>query len=335
MVSEKYVMGIDFSKQPDNEIWYIKPNNKLVDNNNNNNVLGGYGKQSGLKLISNSYEDGIGKLKYNIPVITLGEDMLRYETDALVISVPRRVKAIAAFTLGYGDGRRLDPIKNIIFLNPNEINYNSQFYPCTENLIVMAGCTKYYKEFNCNIIEKDLKDNEEIIFSNQDVKRICINSWEPSKNNKFYRWEAEFVSNIGEAFSNIGSLTNLRDFNYFINVKTLNGAFRSCINLEEAIFWEGLTYFKDDVMGGCTKLKLADFPTTIKDLGQMWVRQKLADPAIVICRSSTPPKISDYNIQSVAKYLYVPDESLDLYKSDEIIKKYISTNILPISQYKG
>lgn len=250
MVSEKYVMGIDFSKQPDNEIWYIKPNNKLVNDSNNNNVLGGYGKQSGLALISNSYEDGIGKLKYNIPVITLGEDMLRYETDALVISVPRRVKAFAAYTLGYGDGRRLDPIKNIIFLNPNEISYSSQFYPCIENLIVMAGCTKYYKEFNCNIIEKDLKDNEEIIFSNQDVKRICINSWEPSKNNKFYRWEAEFVSNIGEAFSNIGSLTNLRDFNYFINVKTLNRAFRSCINLEEAIFWEGLTYFKDDVMGG-------------------------------------------------------------------------------------
>lgn len=82
------------------------------------------------------------------------------------------------------------------------------------------------------------------------------------------------------------------------------------------------------------KLKLADFPTTIKDLGQMWVRQKLADPAIVICRSSTPPNIVDYNIQSVAKTLYVPDSAVDRYKADTKIVKYLTDNIKPISEYK-
>jgi hypothetical protein len=56
---------------------------------------------------------------------------------------------------------------------------------------------------------------------------------------------------------------------------------------------------------------------------------------IVVCKALNPPNIHSYSTNIKATVLYVPDESLELYKNAEHIKKYISTNIKPLSEYNG
>lgn len=172
-----------------------------------------------------------------------------------------------------------------------------------------------------------------VYFENKEVERICLANFDEDEDGRISKEEAEKVTSFGRIFNNIGSLENLNDFRFFCNVKNVSNAFIGCSNIKIANIWEGVTVFGDNFLMGASKIEKAVIPTTVQNMGQMWVRSILVAPAIIIMLPKIPPKISDYNISSVANVVYVPDESLELYKSKEDVRKYLSTNILPISQY--
>lgn len=172
-----------------------------------------------------------------------------------------------------------------------------------------------------------------IYFENKEVERICLANFDEDGDGRISKEDAEKVTSFGSLFNNISTLENLNDFRFFCNVKSISNAFIGCSNLRTLNIWEGVEVFGDNAFSGANKIEKVIVPSTVKNMGQMWVRFKLVAPAIVVMLPSSPPKIYDYNVQSVANVVYVPDESLDLYKSNEDVKKYLSTNILPISQY--
>lgn len=172
-------------------------------------------------------------------------------------------------------------------------------------------------------------------FENPEVERICIEKFDTNKDGKISIDEAESVTNVKRFFNNITGIENLNDFQRFCNVTNISNAFIGCSNLKVGNIWESVQELGDNLFMGATKLEKAIIPSTIRDMGQMWVRAKLIGKAEVIIKSETPPIIRDYNIQSVAKTLYVPDNAVDRYKADTSITKYITNNILPISQYEG
>lgn len=172
-----------------------------------------------------------------------------------------------------------------------------------------------------------------IYFENKEVERICLANFDEDGDGRISKEDAEKVTSFGSLFNNIGTLENLNDFRFFYNVKNVSNAFIGCSNIKIANIWEGVTAFGDNLFMGASKIEKAVIPTTVQNMGQMWVRSRLIASAIIIMLPKIPPKIPDYNISSVANVVYVPDESLDLYKSNEYVKKYLSTNILPISQY--
>lgn len=172
-----------------------------------------------------------------------------------------------------------------------------------------------------------------IYFENKEVERICLANFDEDGDGRISKEDAEKVTSFGRLFNNISTLENLNDFRLFCNVKSVSNAFIDCSNIKIANIWEGVTDFGDNLFMGASKIEKAIIPSTVKHMGQMWVRGRLVAPAIVIMLPKTPPAIFNYNIQSVANVVYVPDESLDLYNSNEDMKKYLSTNILPISQY--
>ena len=117
-------------------------------------------------------------------------------------------------------------------------------------------------------------------------------------------------------------------------MRQLNETFAYCTGLVDVRFWEGVEELGDNCIGYCKSVKLIDLPSTIKLLGQMFLRYPIEkNKVIVICRAKTPPNISSYNTNIKALALYVPDESLELYRADNNMKKYISKNIRPLSEY--
>ena len=171
-------------------------------------------------------------------------------------------------------------------------------------------------------------------FENPEVERICIEKFDTNKDGKISIDEAESVTNVKRFFNNITGIENLNDFQRFCNVTNVSNAFIGCSNLKVANIWEGVEALGDNLLMGATKLEKAIIPSTIRNMGQMWVRSKLIGPAVVIIKSETPPAIYNYNIVGVAKILYVPDSAVDIYKADTRITKYLTDNIKPISEYR-
>lgn len=115
---------IDFSKQPDNEIWYITFDNNPIKNiynyQENSFFIGRWGKQPDLQFVKHIYENGLGKIIYNKPIIKLGENSLK-TNNVKIISFPKQFKYIYAYCLNYGTQYKL-PIIGIFNVINNTVN---------------------------------------------------------------------------------------------------------------------------------------------------------------------------------------------------------------------
>lgn len=154
-IANKLICGIDFSKQPDNELWYITTDGQKTDNSDIN-LMGEFGKQEGLSVISHTYINGLGKVRYNDTLKVLGGQAFKRTKNTLLVSLPRTLGKIGAFCFGYGE---LYAIGYLVLLNSGKMVYNSQFLPTLKNaLYVQPNCAQYYKKDfpNINIIEKKI-----------------------------------------------------------------------------------------------------------------------------------------------------------------------------------
>lgn len=153
-IANKLICGVDFSKQPDNELWYITTDGQKVDSSEKN-LMGGHGKQEGLQVVSHTYENGIGKVRYSADVVRFGEGVFRFVSNCLLVSVPRKVIRFGAFSFGEYNYE----IDYLVLLMGTEVNYNTYFKPYIKKaLYVQPNCAQYYKEIfsNINIIEKKI-----------------------------------------------------------------------------------------------------------------------------------------------------------------------------------
>ena len=150
-IANKLICGVNVSEQPDNELWYITTDGQKADSSERN-LIGGYGKQEGLQVVSHTYENGIGKVRYNADILKFGEGFFNDGKDVIVVSIPRKVVRVSSFSLGEGS-----PIDNLVLLSSGETELQTNFRPKVKgNVYVQPNCTQYYKAFNFNIIEKKI-----------------------------------------------------------------------------------------------------------------------------------------------------------------------------------
>ena len=152
---------IDFSKQPDNEIWYTTENNIPITLPNNVTTqqfyVGGWGKQTDLQFVNSTYENGLGKIIYNKPYISMGERSFNpVKNDVLILSLPRQFKQINAFCFSFYE------INEIIFLTNNKVYIHVSSLK-GKTLYVQPGLSnnyntlkKYQNLIFKNVIEKTL-----------------------------------------------------------------------------------------------------------------------------------------------------------------------------------
>lgn len=152
---------IDFRKQPDNKIWYTTENNVPITLPNNVTsqqfYIGNWGKQQDLQFVNSTYENGLGKIIYNKPYISMGERSFNpVKNKVLILSLPRQFKQINAYCFSFQE------IKEIIFLTNNKVYvHNSSLSGYT--LYVQPGQGNTYNTLNKyqnfifkNVIEKTL-----------------------------------------------------------------------------------------------------------------------------------------------------------------------------------
>ena len=157
-IANKLICGIDFSKQPDNEVWYIPVDGQKLGWDN---FIGGWGAQKGLQVVSHVYENGIGKIVYNTNVERLGESAFRVLKSnlkqALLISLPRKLSSMGAWCLVSVTNK----LNSLVLLNGdfkgNILPSVKGHRPAISNVYVMKGCALYYAGMTeYNIIEKKI-----------------------------------------------------------------------------------------------------------------------------------------------------------------------------------
>lgn len=154
-------------------------------------------------------------------------------------------------------------------------------------------------------------------------------------------------------FANNTLLVRFPEFKYFKNIKWSNKEFSGCINLEyielpeieklgddffntcekikSVYVKEGTKVLGLRVCGHCKTLQLIDLPSTIETIYQGLIIGISNKQVNIIIRALTPPRLEQF--YTAPKAIYVPDNSVELYKTATgDWSKYVNY-IKPLSEY--
>ena len=109
-----------------------------------------------------------------------------------------------------------------------------------------------------------------------------------------------------------------------------NGMFAKCISLQSVIIPEGVKTIGKGFCSQCIALQLLSLPSSLISIGSglIWGVNGITT---LLCYAITPPAVdSSLNGNPVA--IYVPDESIDEYKSASVWSSH-SSIIKPLSEY--
>ena len=164
---------------------------------------------------------------------------------------------------------------------------------------------------------------------NQDVKIIGPEAFA-------YAYQLETL-NIPEGVTNIylGAFTScysLKEVSLPESLTDLGtAAFSICEKLERIVLPPHLTEVKQGLLMGCTALKSVTIPAEVTTIGMAAFTQCISLTEIT-CLATTPPTVGYMAFLTVPTEnvtLYVPDESVDLYKAADEWKNF---NVKPISE---
>ena len=123
------VDGVNYSVQPDNEIWYITSDNNKADAAT---ILTNYAGDKATQILAHIFENGICKVKIDRPVKLIPENYIRYAPNIISISLPKQVYSLGAWSMGFRRFKNESPnLRNIIFLGKTPTQFNSIFLPMT------------------------------------------------------------------------------------------------------------------------------------------------------------------------------------------------------------
>lgn len=150
-------------------------------------------------------------------------------------------------------------------------------------------------------------------------------------------------------------IETFNEFRFFTSLNIINpGCFQDCSSLKEVtlpvltrmgssvfassgierlVIPEGYLTIGSGILQRCPNLKIVDFPSTVTSISEggslFWA---MKNQAIVICRATTPPAFGGWGYDGDPKAIYVPDKSVDAYKSSAGWSAQ-ATKIYPLSTY--
>lgn len=156
----------DFSKQPDNEIWYTTFDNKKLENNSGKSddlyFKGTNYYTTGLEFIKHTYENGIGKIIYNKPITKLGENAIQLPLFGMqiklnIISFPKQLYNIQAYCFNQYDDYAKSHITTIFQVkNTSIILSQCSLVPYKMYVQPNVTATIYSTHYNTTIIQRKM-----------------------------------------------------------------------------------------------------------------------------------------------------------------------------------
>ena len=147
--------------------------------------------------------------------------------------------------------------------------------------------------------------------------------------------EFRYFTGIAKMSGLFGGCTSLREVTFppitGNNTTVADGAMFSQSGIRKVILPEGYTAIGGNFCNGAQDCVLIDLPSTITSIGSgiIWL---VKNKVTIVCRALTPPAFGGYGYEGYAKAIYVPDESVDTYKTATNWSSQ-SGSIYPLSEY--
>lgn len=120
------VDGVNYSVQPDSEIWYTTTDNNKSDNAA---VLNNYGGDRDIKILAHVFENGVWKVKADRPIQRIPENYIRYTPTIVTISLPKQVFSLGAWSMGLLRNSQYSQNLRTIILASVPTSFNDNFPP--------------------------------------------------------------------------------------------------------------------------------------------------------------------------------------------------------------
>lgn len=193
-----------------------------------------------------------------------------------------------------------------------------------------------------NTIRKVDKDGDGMLTEEELSSLITLsdrndNVYSMFRDNTVIKTFNEFQYFTGLEFINSGSFSgcsSLKEITLPVLTKMGSNVFQGS-GIEKLIIPEGYQIIGDSLLQSCPNLILVDFPTTVTSIssgGNLFWEMK--NKVTVVCRAITPPILKGWGYNGDPKVIYVPDTSVDVYKSADGWSSQ-AAKIQPLSTYAG
>lgn len=302
---------------PDNIIYYTSTDGNIVKPFN--------GSAFGANIISNEYNDGLGKIVFDSPVMRIGNNAF-YECKTLrSMTIPESVISIGDNAYYY-----CSALGNVRLSDATLTIGKRAFYKCGNlnikltNKITSIGDEAFRYAFRNTIIEipASVKQIGESAFSFSGISKIILNDGLVSIGDDAF-WASDLseiaipntVTSIG--FRAFADCRLHGDINVPGSVSKIESSLFASSPVVSVIINEGTTEFEYFVFSGCDKLATVNLPSTIQHIGYGTFQDCLVLSNLYL-RAPIPPVISTggdiFKGCNSEVNIWVPRASVEAYK---------------------
>jgi len=344
-----YIEGVNYSVQPNNEIWYTTTDNNKSDNAA---VLNNYGGDRDIKILAHVFENGIWKVKADRPIQRIPENYIRYAPTIVSISLPKLVFHLGAWSMGFARrSRESQNLRAIIFNGQTPTSFNSGFPPMTAgniDIYVPMGERKTF--MSCGILAQNTTNRvlewgeEEVEISDPTARQVLrerLGRLSLNTIRSIERMPAANKTLTGGLFVGSTELRSFEELKFFTGLKYLIRDFYNCPNLGGTITIPdsvkeiiGASIFRTQLIG--VEFLAQNFKW---GHGSIWECKKLEwvkMHSVEVPQKSSPNNqyLFDFAIGNNTWELYVPDASVEKYRADHNFQN-LGDRIRPMSEFKG
>ncbi|WP_159105097.1 leucine-rich repeat protein [Hoylesella loescheii] len=337
------VEGVNYSVQPNNEIWYT-----TIDNNKADAVamLNNYGGDRDIKILEHVFENGLWKVKADRPIVYIPEHYIRFAPNIVSISIPNRVITLSAWSMGLERYPQGTPNLRTVILSSVPKLFNSQFQPFQCGDLDIYVPKEGLEEFTSLKIISKTPSNRVHEWGNPELQLNIVDPYARQTLERLYNGKMSManvlrITVLNNTFNNSLQLRTFEELKYFTSVTSMYRTFYGCKNLtgtmtipSSVMTVNGTTFYQTQLVG--IEFLAQNFKW---GHGMVWACPKLE--WIKMHSKEVPQKITandqypfDFAINNNTWKLYVPDQSVDKYKADHNFKN-LGERIRPMSEFNN